>query len=322
MAWAALGGAYRAEGQLPEHPATWSQRRIEMERRALAIDPDLADAHAWLGVGAARRSAGSTRRSSAIQRGDPPRSRQRSGAPGAGARAVGRQGGLRRRDSGVRALDRAQPRSRLLVPAARAAAVVGRALRGSRACPAGGRWTCRISSSPGNAGLQMVGANARLGYVYYLQGRNDEAIREYERGMAFLRASDHALKERSMMELDIKLGAAYRATARCDEARAALRSRAQDLRVAGGQGRRRSVHALLHRRSARAARRRRPGLRFARARLREAAGADRRADRPRPRPRPPCGTTRASRASPITAPSGPRCRSCSTSSSSAADRPG
>ena len=34
----------------------------------------------------------------------------------------------------------------------------------------------------GNAGLQMVGANARLGYVYYLQGRNDDAIREYERG--------------------------------------------------------------------------------------------------------------------------------------------
>ena len=61
----------------------------------------------------------------------------------------------------------------------------------------------------GNAGLQMVGANARLGYVFYLQGRNDDAIREYERGMAFLQTSDHALKERSVMELDIKLGAAY-----------------------------------------------------------------------------------------------------------------
>ena len=43
----------------------------------------------------------------------------------------------------------------------------------------------------------MVGANARLGYVYYLQGRYDDAIREYERGMAFLQTSDHALKERS-----------------------------------------------------------------------------------------------------------------------------
>ena len=46
--------------------------------------------------------------------------------------------------------------------------------------------------------------------------------------------------------------------------RAALRSRAQDLRVAGRQGRRRSVHPLLHRRPARAARRRRQGVRLAR----------------------------------------------------------
>jgi tetratricopeptide (TPR) repeat protein len=60
----------------------------------------------------------------------------------------------------------------------------------------------------GNAGLQMVGANARLGYVYYLQGRYADAIREYERGIAFLQTSDHALKERSLIELDIKLGAA------------------------------------------------------------------------------------------------------------------
>ena len=71
----------------------------------------------------------------------------------------------------------------------------------------------------GNAGLQMVGANARLGYVYYLQGRYDDAIREYERGVSFLQTSDHALKERSLIELEVKLGAAYHRAGRMENAK-------------------------------------------------------------------------------------------------------
>jgi tetratricopeptide (TPR) repeat protein len=70
----------------------------------------------------------------------------------------------------------------------------------------------------GNAGLQMVGANARLGYVYYLQRRYEDAIQQYERGLAFLQTSDHALKERSIIELDVKLGAAHYRTGRMDVA--------------------------------------------------------------------------------------------------------
>ena len=61
----------------------------------------------------------------------------------------------------------------------------------------------------GNAGLQVVGANGRLGYVYYLQGRYDEALREYERGLSFVASSDHALKDRTAIELTVKMGAAY-----------------------------------------------------------------------------------------------------------------
>jgi adenylate cyclase len=71
----------------------------------------------------------------------------------------------------------------------------------------------------GNAGLQMVGANARLGYVYYLQGRYDDAIREYERGVSFLQTSDHALKERSLIELEVKLGAAHHRAGRMENAK-------------------------------------------------------------------------------------------------------
>ncbi|HWN99985.1 MAG TPA: FlgO family outer membrane protein, partial [Blastocatellia bacterium] len=61
----------------------------------------------------------------------------------------------------------------------------------------------------GKEGLQVVGAHTRLGYCYYRQGRYDEAIGEYEREMQFLSSSDHALRDRSMIELDQKLGAAY-----------------------------------------------------------------------------------------------------------------
>lgn len=61
----------------------------------------------------------------------------------------------------------------------------------------------------GKEGLQVVGAHSRLGYVYYLQSRFDEALREYMRELDFLSMSDHALRERTMIELNQKIGAAY-----------------------------------------------------------------------------------------------------------------
>jgi serine/threonine protein kinase/Tfp pilus assembly protein PilF len=61
----------------------------------------------------------------------------------------------------------------------------------------------------GKEGLQVVGAHTRLGYCYYRQGRYDEAIAEYERELEFLKSSDHALRDRSLTELEEKLGAVY-----------------------------------------------------------------------------------------------------------------
>ncbi|MEK6323680.1 MAG: FlgO family outer membrane protein [Acidobacteriota bacterium] len=61
----------------------------------------------------------------------------------------------------------------------------------------------------GKEGLQVVGAHTRLGYCYYRQGRYDEAIQEYERELEFLKSSDHALRDRSLTELEQKLGAAH-----------------------------------------------------------------------------------------------------------------
>ena len=61
----------------------------------------------------------------------------------------------------------------------------------------------------GSQGLIVVGAHTRLGYVHYLRGHYDEAIREYRRELTFLTHTDHALRDRSIIEVNQKLAAAY-----------------------------------------------------------------------------------------------------------------
>jgi tetratricopeptide (TPR) repeat protein len=61
----------------------------------------------------------------------------------------------------------------------------------------------------GTQGLLVVGARSRLGYVFYRRGQYDEAIREYRRELDFVSMSDHALRERTIIELSQKLAAAY-----------------------------------------------------------------------------------------------------------------
>jgi serine/threonine protein kinase/tetratricopeptide (TPR) repeat protein len=70
----------------------------------------------------------------------------------------------------------------------------------------------------GKEGLQVVGAHTRLGYCYYRQGRYDEAIQEYQRELEFLNSSDHALRDRSLTELEQKLGAAHLRKGEVEEA--------------------------------------------------------------------------------------------------------
>jgi TolB-like protein/Tfp pilus assembly protein PilF/predicted Ser/Thr protein kinase len=61
----------------------------------------------------------------------------------------------------------------------------------------------------GTQGLLIVGAHSRLGYAHYRRGRYDEAIAEYRRELEYLAASDHALRERTQIELHQKLNAAF-----------------------------------------------------------------------------------------------------------------
>jgi TolB-like protein/predicted Ser/Thr protein kinase len=70
----------------------------------------------------------------------------------------------------------------------------------------------------GTEGLLIVGAHARLGYVHYLRKRYDEAYAEYRRELEFLATSDHALRERTLIELHQKLSALHFARGDAEQA--------------------------------------------------------------------------------------------------------
>ena len=72
--------------------------------------------------------------------------------------------------------------------------------------------------------------------MHYLKGEYVEALREYEREMAFIGAGDHALRDRTLLELNVKVGAVYLRQGRQEDAERhfgrALKS--FDSRVANG----------------------------------------------------------------------------------------
>ena len=69
-------------------------------------------------------------------------------------------------------------------------------------------------------GIQIVGSYLRLGQVFYLQGRYEDAVVEFNREREFLRNSEHALKDRVLIEIHQKLVGAYVRLGRTAEARA------------------------------------------------------------------------------------------------------
>jgi tetratricopeptide (TPR) repeat protein len=71
----------------------------------------------------------------------------------------------------------------------------------------------------GEEGFLVIGAHTRLGYVFYRQGRYEEALAEYQMELLFMASSDHVLKDRSLVELHQKLGAALVRLGRVEEGR-------------------------------------------------------------------------------------------------------
>lgn len=60
----------------------------------------------------------------------------------------------------------------------------------------------------GKEGVLSIGAYMRLGQMAALQGRHADAIKEYECELGFLQRVDHALKERTVIELHVRMGSA------------------------------------------------------------------------------------------------------------------
>ncbi|MBA2260775.1 MAG: tetratricopeptide repeat protein, partial [Acidobacteria bacterium] len=72
--------------------------------------------------------------------------------------------------------------------------------------------------------------------VHYLRGNYEEALRAYEREMAFVSSGDHALRERTQIELNAKVGTVYHRQGRADDAARHFERalKAFDARVARG----------------------------------------------------------------------------------------
>jgi eukaryotic-like serine/threonine-protein kinase len=215
LAWAALGGAYSLKGSFLS-VRDLIEDAIEIERRALSIDPDLADAHSWLG--AALLSLGRTDDAIAAIREAIRLEPDNGQAHQALARAywVGRGDFAAAIPEFEKAIELNPDAGYSYLQLALLLAWEGQYARAEEVSRRAVELQDQYIS--GNAGLQVVGANGRLGYVYYLQGRYDDALREYERGLSFVGSSDHALKDRTAIELNIKMGAAYHRLGRPAEA--------------------------------------------------------------------------------------------------------
>jgi superkiller protein 3 len=206
LAWAGLGTARQLKGQSLGNPEL-GQKGVEALRKAIELDPHLPTAHYLLGN--ALTSIG--RYDEAIEAG---REAVRLDPAGDGGHAtLGRvywygKGLL---NEGIAEFERALE----LNPENGYGFLQLSLLYAMRnqydKAEAAARRAIELQEQylSGTEGLQIVGAHLRLGYVFYRQGRYDEAIREYEREMAFVASGDHGLRERTTIEAELKLAAAY-----------------------------------------------------------------------------------------------------------------
>ncbi|MEW6208156.1 MAG: tetratricopeptide repeat protein, partial [Acidobacteriota bacterium] len=214
-AWAALGTAYDLKGSFLNIPEL-AHKAIEVEEKAIEINPRLSHAHQWLGgaymnIGRYDDAIESIKRAIALEPNN-------AGAHASLARVYWLGKGMI--DEGIVELEHAIA----LNPEAGYSYLqlaLLYTLRGKyRRAEALARRAVELQERfiSGKEGLQVVGAHARLGYVYYCEGRYDEALAEYEKEMDFLVSTDHALRERTIIELEQKTGAAHLRKGNAEEA--------------------------------------------------------------------------------------------------------
>jgi tetratricopeptide (TPR) repeat protein len=202
-----LAGALELKGSFLSEPALF-QKSLDLVDRALATRPTDAAAHVQRGdtllvMGRAEEAVAALREGVRLQP-------DRAAAHGSLARAYWMGEG--RVDEAITAFERAlqlNPESGYT----HLQLALLYTLRGDYAAAESiAKEAIRLQDQAlsGTTGLLVVGAHTRLGYAYYRQGRHDEAIREYRRELELLAVGEHLLRERTSIELQQKLGAAYR----------------------------------------------------------------------------------------------------------------
>ena len=232
-AWAALGGAYNIKGSFLSLPEL-EHKAIERLRRALALNPSLANAHVWLAASllALGQVDEGIEELRAAERLDP----ENADVHVSLARSYWMWRGMVREG-----IDQLRIAISLNPEAGYAYLQLSflEALNGNlAAAEESARQAIELQerAMSGTEGLLIVGAHARLGYVHYLRQDYDAAYREYRRELEYLTSSDHALRERTLIELHQKLSALH--DARGDKVEAArfgdLAIEALERRVAAG----------------------------------------------------------------------------------------
>jgi non-specific serine/threonine protein kinase len=214
-AWASLGGAFQIKGMFLAMPE-FTERAIDRLQRAIALAPSFAEAHASLGLsllnlGRIEEAESCLRRAVSLDENN---------------------------TTAVQGLARA-----LWLGQARVEEAIQYLHRATELNPDGGYSYLQLSflqsldgdldaaetsarhaidlqerAMSGTEGLLIVGAHARLGYVFYRRGEYDRAREEYRRELDFLTTTDHALRERTLVELHQKLSAVNDAAGEHDTA--------------------------------------------------------------------------------------------------------
>jgi serine/threonine protein kinase/tetratricopeptide (TPR) repeat protein len=205
-AWAMLGIASNLKGQFLSLPDL-TRRAVEALERAVALDPSHATAHA--GLGGAYLSSGRHQDALKMMRRATELDPTNALALGSLARALWI--GCGEVDEAIATLERTVALNQESGYAFLQLSLLY-ALRGDlKRAEAAGRHAVELQEKAmsGTEGLQVVGGHVRVGYALYRQERYDEAIAEFEKELAFVSSHDHALRERTTIEISQKLSAAY-----------------------------------------------------------------------------------------------------------------
>jgi len=214
-AWAALGGAYSLKGNFLSLPEL-HYKAIEHLRRAIALKPSLANAHVWLGgalvsLGKVEEGVASLQHGAALEP-------DNAEAHQSLARSYWLWRGMV--PEGIRELRTALE----LNPEAGYAHLqlsLLEALSGNLdEAEKSARQAIELQerAMSGTEGLLIVGAHARLGYVYYLRRDYTAAYAEFRRELEYLSTTDHVLRERTLIEIHQKLSALHHARGEAEEA--------------------------------------------------------------------------------------------------------